>query len=130
MQVAGKRGALPAALRASGFKRLRLDATDIDVWLVPLKAGASRLHSLHATLSDDEKKRASRLRAASDRRKFIVARGMLRRLLGLYLDKPPADLQFAYGRHGKPRLKSAADLQFNTAHSGERAVYEIGRAHV
>lgn len=61
-----------------------------------------------------------------DRRRFIVARGILRALLGHYLQVPATTLCFAYNAYGKPSLQSPAvqpALYFNLAHSHEMALY-------
>ena len=54
-------------------------------------------------------------------RSFIVARGVLRTLLGHYLKTPPRDLHFNYGAKGKPSL-AGARIQFNASHSGDLAL--------
>ena len=94
--------------------RARLDLTDPEIAL------------LNSVLSPDEVARANRFRFPRHRRRFIVARGILRQLLGNYLDIEPKDLQFDYGDRGKPQLKDLDEvvpLQFNLSHSHEYALY-------
>ena len=69
--------------------------------------------------------RASRLRSVDDRRRYTVARGMLRLLIGHYLQCAPAGLRFRYGGNGKPAVIAPRKLHFNLAHSAERAVYAL-----
>jgi 4'-phosphopantetheinyl transferase len=74
--------------------------------------------------------RAGRYYFARDRNHFTVARGLLRLILGGYLDSDPAALHFVYGTHGKPAL--AADnggtlLRFNVSHSGGFALYAVAQ---
>jgi 4'-phosphopantetheinyl transferase len=62
-----------------------------------------------------------------DRRRFIVARGTLRMILGRYLNLAPKELQFEYLARGKPVLCAGA-LRFNLSHSHEMALYAITRS--
>ena len=84
---------------------------------------------LQPLLSTDESERADRFVFPSDRHHFIVARGLLRRLLGGYLQCASQELQFAYGAQGKPSLlvPDGNSLRFNLAHSHGRAVYAFTR---
>ena len=77
-----------------------------------------------ATLSDDERERASRFRFARLKDSFAISRGILRTLLGHYLSIPPNQVRFTYGARGKPQLDfPEANLQFNLTHSGKLAAY-------
>ncbi len=96
----------------------------IDIWQYPLHAlfnGATEL------LSEDELKRARRYHFERHQRRFTVARAMLRRIIGHYLNKPPAELIFSYNTHGKPELNNTSSLQFNLSHSGDLAILAIGK---
>ncbi len=105
-----------------------LQQEQIEVWSVALDAAAEQADALAAVLSQDERGRAERFSFVRRRRRFVVARGALRRVLGAYLDVAPADIVFAYGRKGKPYLAdTAAGLHFNFSHSGERALIALGR---
>jgi 4'-phosphopantetheinyl transferase len=85
---------------------------------------------LESALSPDEMARADRFHFVNDRNRFVVARGLLRELLGNYLQQNPASLSFSYGQHGKPSLSgeyAASELCFNLSHSAGLAVYAIAR---
>lgn len=69
-------------------------------------------------LSPDERDRAASFRFTLDRSRYVVSRGLLRTLLGERLDIDPAQIEFAYGGHGKPRLADDSRVRFNLAHSG------------
>lgn len=86
---------------------------------------------LVSTLSPDEKERASRQRHERDRRHMEAARGLLRRLLGAYTGTPAAQLEFALGERGKPRLHqpSTLGIEFNLSHSGGYALLGIAAGH-
>jgi 4'-phosphopantetheinyl transferase len=61
-----------------------------------------------------------------DRDHFIVARGVLRELLGRYLKRSPVEVPLCYGDYGKPELskdKLKGSIRFNLSHSNGLAVY-------
>lgn len=103
---------------------------EIHLWYAWLDQPAGRVQQLAQTLSPDEETRAARFHFERDRRRFIVARGLLRTILSRYLNTAPVHLQFHYGPHGKPSLDEWAasllgNLQFNLAHSGEIGLYAL-----
>ena len=105
---------------------LALSCEDVHLWCASLEQSAERVDRLAQTLSDDEMSRAECFRLERDRRRFIVARGVLRAILGQYLDVEPSRLRFSYGEHGKPRLSAGFGgdtLRFNLSHSHELALY-------
>ena len=88
--------------------------------------------ALYDVLAPDERARADRFRFEEDRRRFTVARGVLRSILALYLDVEPAAIEFRYGAHGKPSLAETVDgcdVRFNLSHSYGLALhaFAIGR---
>lgn len=86
--------------------------------------------ALAGWLHDDESRRAGRFRLARDRRRYVVARGLLRQLLAARLGTHPRAVQLAYGAHGKPRLAprfAGGDLRFNVSHCGELALFAFCR---
>jgi 4'-phosphopantetheinyl transferase len=98
----------------------------IHVWTASLNRDEQTRARLESTVSPDELARANRFHFAKDRTRFIVARGLLRELLGRYLGHAPAGLEFSYGPYGKPALagpNASSGLSFNLAHSGDLAVY-------
>jgi 4'-phosphopantetheinyl transferase len=104
-----------------------LRAGDVHVWRVDLAVNAGAVSRLAADLSEDERARAARFTFERDARRFVVARGALRALLGRYLDASPRALAFTYGAHGKPALEGPGGaLSFNLSHSGEVAVVAVG----
>lgn len=96
----------------------------IDVWCVRLDVA---LEPYYATLTEDERNRSARFRFERDRRRYIVARGALRSLLGQYLDTEPAQIRFTYNPFGKPELHSdfGTRLKFNLSHSADLAAIAI-----
>ncbi len=75
-------------------------------------------------LNREERERAERFRFPVHRERFIRGRGMLRRLLAVYLDKDPAAITFETGEKGKPFLPDFP-IHFNLSHSEGRAVLAV-----
>jgi 4'-phosphopantetheinyl transferase len=107
----------------------RLASSEVDVWSVQLECSSAYVAVLRHTLSDGEGARADRFYFEPDRRRFICARGTLRRLLAEYLDVEARDLTFSYGPNGKPALSGRFEraLTFNVSHSHELALVAVGR---
>jgi 4'-phosphopantetheinyl transferase len=87
-----------------------------------LAASDQQLQSLRELLNEKEQARADRIRIERPRRQFIVARAMLRCLLGRYIDQPAKDVHLTFGQRGKPSLADT-QLHFNLSHSHERVIY-------
>src|SRR5436309_1361860 len=99
---------------------MRMDQAAERIWQVPdgeVKLSPDAVHVWRAwldqpqpledflvTLAPDEKARAVRFRFQQHRERFIIARGLLRAMLGRYLKIKPESLSFGYGAHGKPFL--------------------------
>jgi 4'-phosphopantetheinyl transferase len=67
-----------------------------------------------------------RLRFERDRRRFVVAHGVLRTLLGRYLGIPAGAVRFVYNAFGKPELSpELGGLQFSLSHSADLALIAI-----
>jgi 4'-phosphopantetheinyl transferase len=82
-------------------------------------------------LTTEEQERAHRFHFAADRRRFTVTRGLLRTLLGQYLDAEPESLSFECNEFGKPSLARAQNpkgINFNVAHSGDCSLLAFGLA--
>lgn len=103
-----------------------LDSAEVHLWEFPLSASESRFANYAELLSIDERARASRFHFDRDSRRFTIARGIVRAILGAYSLSPAAELSFVSGKHGKPALaNSSADLRFNVSHSGEMGMLGV-----
>jgi len=100
-----------------------LGPDEVHVVQVPLQAEDAGYQALAALLSADEAQRAQRFVFDVHRRRFTVARGMLRSFLARLLHVSPAALHFHAGAHGKPSLPDFPRLQLNVSHSGDVALY-------
>ena len=108
--------------------QLTLSPAEVHVWRASLHASPSRLADLHTILADDERQRAARFHVDRDRDHYIVARGILRTLLGHYVQRPPQALTFSYNDYGKPALEgpnSRTPLFFNLSHSHNLVLYAV-----
>ncbi|MGH2865631.1 MAG: 4'-phosphopantetheinyl transferase family protein [Solirubrobacteraceae bacterium] len=118
---------------APGPERPLLAAGAVHVWRAELTTVAASLGEL---LCEQERARAKRIANTRDGELWRRSRGLLRELLGRYLDVDPVSLQFVVGEHGKPRLADPPDQPrsdggppaFNMSHSGELAVYAFSDA--
>jgi 4'-phosphopantetheinyl transferase len=109
---------------------LALPHGEVHVWRGSLEETSVSVARLESVLCEQEMLRADRWRFERDRRRFVVARGTLRTLLGRYLGVDPASVRFGYGRYGKPVLldqPGQGRLCFNVAHSEDLALYLFAR---
>ena len=107
-----------------------LGTDEVHVWRIQLDQSVSQIRTLLSTLATEERERAGRYRFQQDRKKFIVARGLLRRILGSYLDMEPGQLSFCYNAYGKPALVQASGLDFlhfNLSHSHNLGLVAVTR---
>lgn len=107
-----------------------LGSGEVHVWRADLDAWTPDIPDLLRILSVDERERAGRFRFQRDRDRFVVARGLLRAILGRYLDQDSARLRFQYGPAGKPSLDmgpEADSIRFNLSHSRGLALYALAR---
>jgi 4'-phosphopantetheinyl transferase len=110
---------------APGPLRPLLAEGAVHVWRAELTSVAPALGEL---LCEEERARAERILNKEEGELWRRSRGLLRELLGRYLQLEPASLRFAVGEHGKPALTGADSLPFNMSHSGELALYAVSDA--
>ena len=79
------------------------------------------MERLAASLSDDERVRASRYRYSADADAFRWSRGVQRAIIAGYLGVDPASLRFAQQGDDKPVLAAPHGVQceYNASHSGD-----------
>jgi 4'-phosphopantetheinyl transferase len=104
----------------------------INVWRIAISSNVLAVNDLSELLSADEQARANRYHQQKDRERFIISRGALRILLGLYLKMPPAEIVFETGTSKKPFVRPAdlADLHYNTTHSGNYILIGVANTPV
>ena len=109
---------------------LVLGCDEVHVWRATLDQTPSQIQSFRHNLAPDEQTRAERFHFERDREHFIVARGVLRTILGVYLKQTPKSLSFCYSAHGKPVLAGEPGgdaIRFNVSHSHGIALYVVTR---
>jgi 4'-phosphopantetheinyl transferase len=111
--------------------RYVLPADRTHVWRADLRCLHGGVPHLRDLLSADERARVNRFQFEADRNRGIVARALLRLLLGHCLDCSVEYLTFATDRFGKPTLlaPAMASLQFNVSHSGDYILIALNRRH-
>ena len=107
---------------------LPLGASVLHVWVVDLEMERESLAVYEEMLAAEEWRRVRRHSSRRLARRYIGRRGLLRSILGLYLDHRPKEVMFVYNAHGKPSLapEHSSDLQFNLSDSGEKAAIAVG----
>jgi 4'-phosphopantetheinyl transferase len=107
-----------------------LAGNEIHVWATALSVAADVLERFSATLSPDEKERANRFKFEKHRNRYIAGRGVLRAILGQYLDVRAADLRFVFSANGKPAFApdfAGAGIHFNLANTEDLALIAVTR---
>jgi 4'-phosphopantetheinyl transferase len=109
---------------------LELMADEIHIWFAVLGQPVSGVHRYIQTLSIEERIRAEHFHSERDRKNFIVRRGILRTILGFYLNVEPNQLRFRCGKNGKPELADTfanGTVHFNLSHSEGVALFAFAR---
>jgi 4'-phosphopantetheinyl transferase len=109
-----------------------LEENEVHVWLANLELEIYAMSKFLRDLSLTERARAQNLRFEHDRRRFVIAKGLLRNLLAGYLSVAPNEIQFSLGQSGKPEIADRqqhrqSPLHFNQAHSGHLGIYVLSR---
>jgi 4'-phosphopantetheinyl transferase len=110
-----------------------LGADEAHVWMASLDQPANVVAKLATILSRDEYQKAMRYYRPVDRDRFIVGRGILRKIISAYLALPADQLRFTYNEYGKPAVSDDQNdcaLNFNLSHSAELILYAVTRERV
>jgi 4'-phosphopantetheinyl transferase len=105
----------------------------VDLWCSPEPAefDAVLAERYAALLSSDEQARWQRFAMAADSRRFLLARALVRTVLGEYRGVAPKELEFSVDHWGKPHLLSMPEgegpLHFNLSHTHGMAVLAVSR---
>jgi 4'-phosphopantetheinyl transferase len=110
-----------------------LGADEAHVWRASLDQPTNMIAKLAPLLSQDECQRAMRYYRPVDRDRFIVGRGILRKIISAYLAIQPCQLRFTYNDYGKPAVSDDQNdcaLNFNLSHSAKLILYAVTRGRV
>jgi len=98
-------------------------AGEIHLWHARLDRG--RWPDADALPAAEQERAAELIRPAA-RRRWVASRWALRKVLGGYLERDPAEIELSSGQRGKPRLAGGETaLRFNLSHSGELALIAV-----
>ena len=104
---------------------IEIAGDEVHLWETPLSIWELEFSLISDVLSADERKRAAAFLNERARRQFVISRGMLRRLLSRYTDRPTGEIEFAAEGDGKPVIAGERKIEFNLSHSGEIVVYAV-----
>lgn len=106
----------------------RLNKNEVHVWRASTDVSPSLQAILASSLDGEEARRARQFFLKRDRNRFMTGRGILRKILGGYLQRSPEELRFTLGSHGKPALPGEPgrlDVRFNLSHSDGLALFAV-----
>ena len=109
--------------------------SEVHIWRAQVAQPPWLLDRFWNSLAAEEQTRANRFRFDKDRNQYIASHGILRDVLSRYLTIPAAQIRFAYGERGKPRLAEYqlvhdGPLHFNMSHSANLALYAVAQGGV
>lgn len=111
---------------------LSLGDGEMHLWQADASGFARHESRLTGLLSKAEIDKAQRFRNSAQRDRSLLARAVLRDILGRYTDSDPRSLQFLVSRFGKPRLdpqRHAEAPHFNLSHSGNLVLFAFTRKY-
>lgn len=103
---------------------------EVHIWWLSLESEPREVEQALGLLSAEEQERARRFHFARDRNRFVLARAILRTLLGAYTGEEPARVPLRLSPSGKPFLSDRSDFHFNLSHCEDRGVVAIARQPV
>jgi 4'-phosphopantetheinyl transferase len=104
--------------------------SSIHAWRACMPVLAPLEPELFEILSAEETARSKQFVFARDRRRFVVARGVLRVLLARYTNTNPADLSICRTANGKPFAAGDAMPQFSVSHSDQIALIAFAHGQI
>jgi 4'-phosphopantetheinyl transferase len=121
--AASSRWSLPPA-------NFKLGEDEAHIWRTGPDLKPATLAKLEKSLSPDEREKAARFHFEKDRRRYVIAHGVLRALVGHYSGEDGHALRFCSNQWGKPFVEGlTTNLDFNLSHSGEIVLhgFTLGR---
>jgi 4'-phosphopantetheinyl transferase len=95
----------------------------VDGWCIALDAPRPPFEALLATMDDEERARARRMRVGGEA--WAAAHAAMRTILADCLAMPAAALRFERTANGKPRLAGVRDLQFSLSRTEGLALLAV-----
>lgn len=117
------------SLSPSAPGAITLPATDtVHLWYASLESLRLRHAELNELLDPVELERAQRFRFDADRERFILGHGLLRSLLGKYLNCDGSLVRMTRGPFGKPYLERK-DLRFSFSDTKDAIIVAFASKH-
>lgn len=89
----------------------------------------SIINEFEGYLDEVDTKQIQKLKFDYLRNRAVITKGLLRLLIGRYLNLNPGELVFSYNEFGKPFISDDNDgIQFNISHSDDMAVFAFTRS--
>jgi 4'-phosphopantetheinyl transferase len=110
---------------AGGFR----GEVSASAWQLEL-ASLAEAGDLEASLSAEEARQAEGMAHPLLRARFVVSRGLRRKVLAGILACEGKELVFVEGEGAKPRLREASGWDFNLSHAGDHVALVVGRGQV
>lgn len=103
---------------------------DLHLWITSLKHSINQIEELKRVLSKEELLRSQKFKVKKVQEEFIVGRGILKKILGRYLNRSANEIELDYEAMGKPKLTEnlqniCPEIAFNLSHSHGFALYGI-----
>ncbi|MGG4444030.1 4'-phosphopantetheinyl transferase family protein [Brevibacillus fortis] len=104
---------------------------EVHIWLTFMQAWEHSMQELEGMLSAEELDKRARYHFDADRKRYVVAHGLLRRMIGRYQRISPRAVQWECEENGKPFLcgpnSDSEALYFNLSHSHELVAVAFSR---
>lgn len=107
-----------------------IDKETVHVWRACFPPKNASVRQYASYLSGGEIERARRFIRQSDRERYIYSHGVLRSILGSYINYKPQQLIFESDDYTKPFLAGPGNyqnIQFNLSHSGDLTLIALTR---
>ncbi len=107
--------------------KIKIDHGNVHIWLASIEEEAGSLEYLLKILPADEEKRAERYVFEKDRKRYIIAHGILRLILARYIPIEPENILLTVKKRGKPVLNQPeyGNISFNISHSNNYIVFAL-----
>lgn len=108
-----------------------LGEDEIHIWQADLDLPSFQIQKNFEKLSIDEREKANSYYFEKDRNRYIARRGILRQILGNYLNEEPRRLEFRLEKNNKPVLESGNGnnaIHFNITHSNGVGLFALCRS--
>jgi 4'-phosphopantetheinyl transferase len=102
----------------------------VHAYLISTQKHLTSLEVYAPLLDAREISRAKAYQFPRDKNNYIITHGLLRKILGAYLNIAPEEVNYQYNDFGKPFLPEVLNpdhLQFNLSHSQDYALVAISR---